>query len=211
MPVGMVTNRSRTTPEQSRRLHELSRLSRRDLTASVVAAAERYLAEQGPHTFALRMLGVHLAEMACYPEALTALRAAYRRAPARQLGWLAGWIGQTHDWRGAFRLAEKWYQRAIAHDPGEASFRIFYGGMLARLGRFDEAAAVHRRAARCPRGCIDEAWHNLGLVRRAQRRYTEARRCFRRALQLDPKYREARQALADVEHVIAWLRQRKAK
>jgi tetratricopeptide (TPR) repeat protein len=65
-----------------------------------------------------------------------------------------------------------------------------------------DAAAVHRRATRCKEGCIDEAFLNLGFVLRALERYSEARKCFQRALEIDPKYKEAKEALADIEGVM---------
>lgn len=50
----------------------------------------------------------------------------------------------------------------------------------------------------CPEGCIDEAYHNLGLILRAQGRLREAADCFRRAIELDPEYDNAKEALDDV-------------
>jgi tetratricopeptide (TPR) repeat protein len=110
-------------------------------------------------------------------------------------------IAEAHDRRDAFRLAERHYRFAIAANPHEASWRIMLGGLLARVGRLREAAAVHRRAVRCKLGARDEAGLNLGQVLRAQERYGEARQCFRRALRLDPGYREAKLALRDLDHV----------
>jgi tetratricopeptide (TPR) repeat protein len=56
----------------------------------------------------------------------------------------------------------------------------------------------HARATRCIEGRLDEAYFNLGLVLRAQESFREAKEAFEQALELDPHYGEARQALADV-------------
>ena len=74
--------------------------------------------------------------------------------------------------------------------------------MLALKGRLREAERAHRAATRCPEGCIDEAYLNLGLVLRAQERFEEASRCLREAIRLDPKYRVAREELRDVEGML---------
>lgn len=86
--------------------------------------------------------------------------------------------------------------------PDDASGYIFSGGVLARLGRFEEAAEAHQRGTRCSKGCVDEAHYNLGLIRRAQERFDDARRCFERALEIDPTYPDAPVALADVLAVL---------
>ena len=56
---------------------------------------------------------------------------------------------------------------------------------------------------KCKTGCIDEAFSNLGLCLRALERHAEARTCFKRAIALDPHYRAAKVALADVDYVFA--------
>ena len=71
--------------------------------------------------------------------------------------------------------------------------------MLAKQGRLHDAEDTHRKAVACTRGCIDEAYLNLGLILRARERFAEAAECFREALRRDPDYRAARRALRDVE------------
>ena len=62
--------------------------------------------------------------------------------------------------------------------------------------------ALYRRAVQCHKGCVDEAWYNLGLVLRALERYDEALECFGRALAIDPQYKDARLAKRDVAKVL---------
>jgi tetratricopeptide (TPR) repeat protein len=45
----------------------------------------------------------------------------------------------------------------------------------------------------------DDAYFNLGLILRAERKYTEASAMFRKAVRLDRKYQIASEALRDVE------------
>lgn len=113
-----------------------------------------------------------------------------------------GRIGQLFAAQHDARAAVRWFRRAVASNPSEAAWHVFLGGTLARLGRLQAAAECHRRATRCRTGCIDEAWQNLGLIRRAQGCYQDAARCFRKAIALDPRYREAKVALRDVEYAL---------
>lgn len=53
---------------------------------------------------------------------------------------------------------------AIESAPDDATFRIFLGAILATQGRFTEAEEAHRTALACSKGCIDEAYLNLGFA-----------------------------------------------
>jgi tetratricopeptide (TPR) repeat protein len=80
--------------------------------------------------------------------------------------------------------------------------------LLAVSGRLTEAEAVHRKATRCPEGCIDEAHLNLGLVLKARQRYAEARACFQKALKITPNYKDALRQLKDMEQGLILTRKR---
>lgn len=47
------------------------------------------------------------------------------------------------------------------------------------------------------------AYLNLGLVLRGRGKLDEAYKCFEKAIELDPKYDSAKEALADVRAAIA--------
>jgi Flp pilus assembly protein TadD len=98
--------------------------------------------------------------------------------------------------------AEAWYRRAIEAVPTDATAYIYLGAMLAKNGRLDEAEACHRQATECPEGCIDEAYLNLGYVRRAKGQYLDALQCFREAQSRDPLDTDVQEALEDMEHVL---------
>jgi len=188
--------------EAKAQLREIRRFWRAKHVGCTAELARRYLAAHPKDGFVWYYYADALCDMARHTEALTALRRAARLWPPKKLHLLYHRFGDIHKQRGAFRLAERWYRRAIEVSPSNATSRIFLGGFLARAGRLQEAEAVHRRATRCKEGCIDEAFLNLGLVLRALERYADARKCFQRALVINPKYKAAREALSDVEHVI---------
>lgn len=194
----VATSKQRMLPTRKALVRRLRSVYRKDWVASTLVAARDLLAAFPKSALGWFRLGGALADMARYREAFAALRRVLRIGPAAHRDLVHWRIANAHDDRGALRLAERHYRLAIAANPHEASWRITLGGLLTRMGRLREATAVHRRAARCKLGPREEAWLNLGLVLRAQERFAEAQKCFRRALRLDPRYRDARRALRDV-------------
>ena len=188
--------------ETTAQFRAIQRLDARDMVASVVLLAGRYLADHPDHGVIWLYYADSLCAMARYSEALVALRRAAKRCPSAKLSLVYRRFGHLHQQRGAYRLAERWFRRATALRPSDATDHIFLGALLATAGRLSEAEAVHRHATKCKDGCRDEAFLNLGLVLRALGRFSEARRCFRRALAIDPKYKAARKQLSDIERVI---------
>jgi tetratricopeptide (TPR) repeat protein len=103
---------------------------------------------------------------------------------------------------GDLKRAERCFRKAADVEP---SALVFLGGVVARQGRLAEARRYHRLATRAPehdRLARDEAYYNLGLLFRAERRYREALASFERAIALDPKYSLALMMRADVESAL---------
>ena len=183
----------------SRRFQHLKRLSNGPYPALTIRFGRRYLAEYPDHGPAWMLVGIALVELARYEEAEQAYAKAIDLCPPEKLQYPLAQLGHLFQQAGDYDQAAHWYQRAIDADPGDASSHIYLGGLRARQGRFHDAEEAHRAATECARGCIDEAYLNLGFVCRALQRFEEAADCFREALRLDPEYRAAHRALRDVE------------
>lgn len=192
-------------PQLRRLLRELRRVDRADMVASTALLALEVLRRRPRRGNAWAQLGDNLRALGIYPVAERALRRALRLAPKPMRHWVMGRLAKLYEQRGDTTAAIRWFRKAIAAAPGEASWRIQLGGLLATRGRLADAAECHRRATRCREGCIDEAWLNLGLVRRGQYRFREAARCFRKALERTKNYREAKLGLRDVEYAMTIL------
>jgi len=188
--------------EREKRWRAVKKFDRQDMVCCTQTLARRYLADFPDHGPAWLWYGASLYAVARYTEALTALRRAARLCPPAKLHFVQWHFGHLYQQRGHFRRAEAWFRRAITSCPSDATSYIYLGGLLALEGRLPESEALHRQATLCEDGCIDEAFLNLGLVLRAQERYSEALLCFQRALELDPKYKPAKKELSDVAHVI---------
>lgn len=96
--------------------------------------------------------------------------------------------------RGDLRQARAYLERAVAIDDSLVEARNNLGIVLARMGEPNSALrefmAVNDPAA---------AFNNLGVVYLDQKRWSEAREAFRRALVLDPGHKKARMNLAEAE------------
>lgn len=171
--------------------------------ATMITLARDFVAEHPDCGPAWKILGTALAEMAEYRAAEEALRRAIALCPPESLWVPLAEMGHLHKAQGSYRPAAAWYRKAIEASPDEASGHIYLGSLLARAGRPSEAEAEFRAATECKMGCIDEAFLSLGLVLRSIERYEEAAECFKKAIELDPKYKEAKVALRDVVQAIA--------
>jgi tetratricopeptide (TPR) repeat protein len=190
--------------ERERQYERLRRLSDGPFPALTISCARCYLADRPDHGPGWLLLGIALVELARYEEAEQALAKAIELCPSEKRQTPLSHMGHLFLEAGDYDQAAAWYRRAIEADPGDATYHVYLGAVLAKQGRLHEAEESHRTAIGCPEGCNDEAYLNLGLVLRAQERFEEAAHCLREAIRLDPEYRAAKRALRDVLRCIKW-------
>jgi tetratricopeptide (TPR) repeat protein len=190
---------------------QLQRLSDGPFAAQTVRYACRFLVDYPDHGPGWLLLGIALVELARYKEAERAIKKSIKLCPPNKRQIPLAQMGHLLKEAGKYDQAARWYRKAIVSDPDNAAYHIYLGAVLAKQGRLEEAEASHRTATRCPVGCIDEAYLNLGFVLRAQERFEEAAKSFREAIRLDPKYRAAKQALRDVERCLSSSRARRRR
>ena len=171
------------------------------LRIELLRAFVRDFPDHGP---AWHTLGRELTDVAKFDEAEQALhRAAGLIQGPRHFLFCS--FGRLFRYKGEPDVAEGWFRKATDEAPDDSMPYIYLGSILAAQGQLAEAEQVHRRGAACKECRVDEAWHNLGLVLRAQGRYDEALACFETALKLDPQYKAARLAARDVRRAMAVL------
>jgi tetratricopeptide (TPR) repeat protein len=171
--------------------------------ALTIELSRRYLALWPDDRHALQFYADALTSVARYSEA----RAAYERAitlaeSEAERGRLYSALGHLAWARGEVQEAEHWYRQAIVARPHDAGPKIYLGALFAKVGRLDDATVLHEEATGLTEGAIDEAWLNLGFVRRACGDYVGALKCFRRSLAIDPLDTDAQDALLDIEQVL---------
>lgn len=99
--------------------------------------------------------------------------------------------------QGDLKKASFWYRRALRADPKYGDAYIFLGDIAFRRGLLNQAERLYRKAIICSAESIDEAHYNLGSVLLAKRSYQEAIKCYRKAIEIDPKYAIAIKRLKD--------------
>ncbi len=171
---------------------------RNDQAATTVLLAPRWLKAHPDDIWVTFKYAELLYQMTHYDEAIRVYLDAIDRFEDHRWG-LYNQMGHLHRYRGDYAAAELWYQKAIDENLDDAGSYIFLGAVQSRQGKLTHAEASHRRATQCQYGLVNEAYHNLGLVLRGQGRLAEAADCFRKAIELCPKYPDAIEALQDVE------------
>ncbi len=168
----------------------------------VVKSTQQYLCNYPNDGYAWLILGETFGQIARYKDAVYALRQAIRFFPEQHLDMPYAAMGEMYLTKGSLRAAERWYRKALAQNSNGTQNFIFLGTVLARQGRFAEAKRYHRQAAKLSTEDWDEAYYNLGLILRAERKYNSALICLNKAIKLDPEYEEAKQVREDMIKVI---------
>lgn len=121
-------------------------------------------------------------------EALDALQRAVQLAPDN--------VVLRNNFGFELMLSQRWsaavqqFERAIAVKPSFARAYVNLGLALSKLNRFDDALVVFRTVLP-----DKDAYYNMGLMYRGQRRYQEAAGAFEHVLGLDPEFTAARKQL----------------
>ncbi len=191
---------------RKQRYNEIISAMSNDLNACVIELAEDYLKDFPKSQGAWDMYSLALYRTDKFKAAGKACRKAIELLdePNKQerLSWLLLRLGHIFEDLGKFPKAIEWYAKAHSENPAEATFLIYQGRMLLRIEKFDEAAEVFQKATKCKEGCIDEAFYNLGVTHLIQKKYQKAVLYFEEAIEIDPKYKEAKQQLKDVKKVL---------
>ena len=139
-----------------------------------------------------------------YDAAAKALDLAEKHVPPDKLKFVFSQRGHLFENMGQFAEAETWFIIAHDLDPADATFLIFAGSAAFKAGDIEKAEKYARKAILCEKGCMDEAYFNLGGYLLSQRRYSEAKQCYLKALEIDSEYKLAKERLEDVERIIKY-------
>lgn len=192
---------------RKQRYREIISAEDRNLNSCVIELAEKYLADFPDSQGAWSMYCYALYRVDRFKDAKKALFKTLEltKDTDENHSWLICKLGSIYEDSGHFHKAIDYFEKAHLSNPTEATFLIYKGVLLLRIGKFEKAGETLILATKCKEGCIDEAFYNLGVVRIAQKNYQEAQICFEKALEIDPKYKEAKPQLKDVTQVLSIL------
>ncbi len=172
----------------------------------VVELLTRYLEHRPSHQYAWLLYGDALRVLGRFGEALPALQKALQLAPEDKKDIVCARIGMLYENHRSRAEAEQWYKVALQNAEKQLGWLwILRGANLAVMEQYEEALACHRRAILAEDVDEDEAYLNLGLVLRAMGRYEEATEAFRRALEINPAYADAKTAFEGLQNIRATM------
>lgn len=109
-------------------------------------------------------------------------------------------LGWTYRFQGRIEEAIEECKHAILIDPTFGNPYNDIGSYLIELGRPEEAIEWLERAIASKRyEAYHYPWYNLGRVYVMKEMYNQARDCFVKSLEIEPKYELAREALAKLK------------
>jgi Tfp pilus assembly protein PilF len=112
-------------------------------------------------------------------------------------------LGWTYRFQGKIDDAIVECKKAIALDPAFGNPYNDIGAYLIDKGEFDEAVTWLEKAVSSPRyDSYHYPWYNLGRIWMAKEMYRRASECFQQAIDIEPDYSLARQAMERVRRMI---------
>lgn len=112
-------------------------------------------------------------------------------------------LGWTYRFQGKLQEAIAECKKAIEVDPAFGNPYNDIGSYLIEEGKLDEAVPWLEKATLSERyEAYHFPWFNLGRVYMAKELYNKARECFERALEIEPEYTLATEALARLKRLV---------
>ena len=112
-------------------------------------------------------------------------------------------LGWTYRFQGKLDAAIAECKKAIAVDPGFGNPYNDIGAYLIEKGQSEEAIPWLEKAIRSQRyEAYHYPWYNLGRAYAAKEMFKMARECFERALEIEPDYDLAREALGRLRRMV---------
>lgn len=150
------------------------------------------------HSFiaAYKRLGILLSKVGRHSEAVRIFTAAVEIEPGS--ADLRNNVGFELMHVSRWDEAERELRRAIELNPNMMRAHVNLGMVLSKMGRFDEALTSFRKVLPEP-----DAYYNLALMYRGQKRYREAAETFAMVLDLDPAFTAAHEQLAEIAPYVA--------
>lgn len=113
------------------------------------------------------------------------------------------WLGWSYRQQGRLEDAISECKKAISLDPDFGNPYNDIGAYLIELGREDDAVAWLEKAIVAKRyESYHFPWYNLGRVWAAKELFNRARECFETAVEIEPDYAPAADALARVRRLV---------
>ncbi len=161
--------------------------------------AEEKPREKSQQAEELYNIGYLLTMLGRYQEAIRLFEKSLEIQPTAEAYTYMGW---THSHMGDYKRAIEEAEKAIRIDPDFGNPYNDIGVYLIELGREDDAIPYLEKAMRAKRYCCYQFPHfNMGRILLKKKMYEKAREQFKKALDIDPTYAPAIEALELLKEV----------
>jgi tetratricopeptide (TPR) repeat protein len=159
----------------------------------------RYIKDTDGLKAILRDMGSRMYDSSFYADAIEAYKALLALDPDRADAHfeISRCCIETKD----FASAVQWAERGLAKDPKDSWGFNLLGNIYEDMGKIDQAVANYQKAVELV-PTYKEVWYSLGRLSAFKGEYEKAEESFRRALEIDSNYGEARSRLMDVEGIL---------
>jgi tetratricopeptide (TPR) repeat protein len=165
--------------------------------------ARVYLQHETDDAYMLYILGDTLRGIMRYGEAEYALLKSFDLAPNSRRAYPASRLAMLYEVLGRFAEAEQQFAIVSMNREWKKFGWLWILRGVNAMNREDLSMSekCFRTALTLQNVDIDEAWLNLGLLQRAQRKYEESLQSFRKCLEIDPDCRIALECVASLESI----------
>jgi len=164
---------------------------------------EIYLKNSPENAYAWFLFGDTLRVIGRFNESEKALLKALKIAPIERKYLVQIRLALLYSDSGKFNKAEFYFNKASEDNYFEnfGWFWLLRGTNYSAMNNLEFAEECYLKAIKLKDGDVDEAYLNLGLLYRAQRKYKKAEEAFKKSLNITPKYVEAKEALKSIENI----------
>jgi len=112
-----------------------------------------------------------------------------------RLGLAYAVVGNDEESEKSFEAAAKVYEKALKKDPKNSDAQFFLGLTYGRLGKYEQSVKIFKESVRNSPEEDDDKYYELGLAHYKMAQYKEAITAFNKALEINPDYFPASDAL----------------
>lgn len=174
---------------------------RREVVAMELAGV--YLQHETDDAYMLYIFGDTLRIIMRYGEAANALLKSFELAPNSRRAYPASRLATLHEVLGRFEEAEQQFAIVLMNREWKKFGWLWILRGVNAMNREDLSMSekCFRTALTLQNVDIDEAWLNLGLLQRAQKKYEESLQSFQKCLEIDPGCTIALKCVASLESI----------
>ncbi|MGR9117147.1 MAG: tetratricopeptide repeat protein [Gammaproteobacteria bacterium] len=176
------------------KIQMLKSFRREGLNVCEIKLAREILANSPENFPVLMILGSALSGLERHDEAISVVGNAIQFASDNQKYEAYVTMAFVHYQKGAFDIAESWYEKAFCNRSPRPMDKVFYADCLIKKGDFLNAIDVLDAVT----DSKETKFYTLGVAYRAIEEYDQALECFQKAVSIDEDYEISKEAIEDI-------------